>query len=159
MALLLSAAVVAGTSGCTVTGRAHAPQGQVASYAAQQQAVRQESHAASSCAVVLTGMRATVDAYNAMVATLNATQDMAALKGTDQTALVQFDLDAQRLRTAQGRDLPADVKTALSNTARASSELRKAVAGQERLALNPAARDWDQSRRQLVTVCRNYLPR
>ena len=94
-----------------------------------------------------------------MVATLNATQDMAALKGTDQTALVQFDLDAQRLRTAQGRDLPADVKTALSKTARASSELRKAVAGQERLALNPAAREWDQSRRQLVTVCRKFLPR
>ncbi len=149
-------AIFAGTTGCTVAGRAQAPAAQVKAYAEQQQVARQRANATSSCAVVLDGMGATVAAYNAMIGELNATGARAA---AGRTVIGRLDRDAAALRDARAAELPAAVDKQMAETARAVVAMRAAVAGPDPASLNPAARDWDRARQRLVGACREYLSR
>ncbi|QKT07662.1 hypothetical protein HUN08_11020 [Gordonia sp. X0973] len=111
----------------------------------------------SACRESLGGMRSTVEAYNAMIAALNSTQSMGALRGTDAAVVARLDEDVRVLRAAGANELPPPLATEMARTADAAEAVRRAIAEKNAAVLNPAARRWDAARQALVRVCADYL--
>ncbi|NNG97932.1 hypothetical protein [Gordonia araii] len=144
-------------TGCAVSGQAVAPPAQVEKYTAQQKIERQRASAAAACTSTLNEMRGSLNAYNAMITTLNASQSMDELKGTDRTVAARLSRDVASLRGHAGSGLPDDLAGQMSRTADTAEAVRRAVTRKQRAALNPAAKKWDEARRGLLAVCRSYF--
>ncbi|MFT3900414.1 MAG: hypothetical protein QM728_09245 [Gordonia sp. (in: high G+C Gram-positive bacteria)] len=144
-AALVAVAAAAGLTGCTVSGKAKAPNPQIVTQYVQK-------HNAETQCAQLSDWLSSVN-YNRMIDHYNANQNFG---GLDKQIIAELDKTIVSLRAAAAKDMPADLKTQFGKVADVYKTQRDALAGGNIDQINASARERNEAAQQLRSLCRTY---